>query len=76
MAGGKFGKGKGRKKAGTQARSNELEGERTKEAWGTLAEAGAGAGKSNDLAGLMEKGSGRIRQRQGQGKERDSGSIK
>jgi hypothetical protein len=45
--------GRGMEKGGTQARSNELEGARTKEGWGTLAEAGAGAGagKSNELAG-------------------------
>jgi hypothetical protein len=73
-----LGRGRGREQEGTQARSNELEGARTKEDWGTLAEAGAeagaGAGKSNDLAGAMEKGSGRIRQ--GQGTGRDSGLIK
>jgi hypothetical protein len=51
-----LGRGRGREQEGTKAGSNELAGARTKEAWGTLAEAGAGAGKSNDLAGAMEKG--------------------
>ncbi len=51
-----LGRGRGREQEGTKAGSNELAGARTKEAWGTLAEAGAGAVKSNDLAGEMDKG--------------------
>jgi hypothetical protein len=59
-------RGRGREKEGTEAGSNEPAGARTKEGWGTLAEAaagagaeaeaGAGAGKSNELAGAMNKG--------------------